>query len=167
MITIVYWDLNNCSVLVEDPLVPSLLVTSVLCYPWMVNFIFKLRMIPSHIFMLPLPAMLLPNLLKLRSICKLSLMKIKFWLLPQSFFSFGTTRLVIETCSPSNTCFAMLIHSPLPSLQDLKNVKCPNARHVNMQSLTDIPQRGPLPLVNLIPIVILKPHTLVLGITYP
>ena len=41
-----------------------------------------------------------------------------------------------------------------------------NVRHVIIQRLTDIPQTVPLPLVNLIQMVISKPHTLVLGIAY-
>ena len=91
-------------------------------------------------------------------------MKINFWLLPQSFFSCGTNILVTEICSSSNIYFAMFIHSPLPSLQDLQNVKYLNLRHVNMKNITNAPQRGTIPLVNLRPMVISKTHTLVLGI---
>ena len=41
-------------------------------------------------------------------------------LLHQSFFLCGTKILVTETCSPSKICFDMFIHSPPPSLQELK-----------------------------------------------
>ena len=43
--------------------------------------------------------------------------------LPQSFFYCGTKILVTETCSPSNIYFSMFIRSPLPSLQELQNLK--------------------------------------------
>ena len=93
--------------------------------------------------------------------------KIKFWLLTQSLFSCGTKILVTETCNQSNICFSMFIHSPLSRLQVLHNLKYLNVRHVNTKRLTDIPQMGPLPLVNLRPMVLSNTHTLFLWISHP
>ena len=144
IIALVYWSLNNFSVHVEKPLLPSLLVKSVLYYHWMLNLLFKFHIILSHILLLSLPIIILPQLLQLRSICQFSPMKIQIWLLPKSFFSCDTKVLVTETYITSSIFFAMFIHSPLPSLQDMKNVKYLNVRHVNMWRLTDIQEKEEL-----------------------
>ena len=41
-----------------------------------------------------------------------------------------------------------------------------NMRHLNMLRVAEIPQRGSLPLVNLIPMVLSNIHTIILGIAY-
>ena len=131
--------------------------------PWMVNHLFKFRMIPSHIFLLPFPTIPLPQILRLISICQLYPLKMKIWPLPKIFCSFGTIFFITGTFSPWNICFSIFIHEYLPILEGLKNVKYINLRHVNMQRLTDIPQRVPLLLVNLILVMISNPHTLILA----
>ena len=98
-------------------------------------------MIPCHMFLLPFPAMILPHILQLRSIYKFSPMKIQVWLLLQWFLSHGTISLVTEACIPSNICFAMFIHSPLQSLQQLQNVKYINVRHIYMWRLKDVQEK--------------------------
>ena len=59
-------------------MVLSLLVTSVLLPPWMVNCLFKFRIIPNHILLLRLTVMLLPQLLQLSSIFQFYSIKIDY-----------------------------------------------------------------------------------------
>ena len=117
----------------------SLLVTSVLLSPWVVNCLLEFRMILSHIVLLSVLTMLLPQILQLRSIFWFFLIKIKIDSYPKYSSPVAPKVWSHKHAVHPTYILYMFIHSPLPSLQELENIKCLNFRYMNMQRLTYIP----------------------------